>query len=91
MDACKTVKVKPWGEGQGEFVEINAEDFDPKQHKLVEGEVAPEPGAKLEVEADPMPANPDDLVVPPLEQVANEDVAAPSPQKPAKRRRREGK
>jgi hypothetical protein len=28
----ETMKVKPWGEGQGEFVVINAEDFDPKVH-----------------------------------------------------------
>lgn len=35
-EECATVKVKPWGKGQGDFVEINAEDFDPKQHKLYE-------------------------------------------------------
>jgi len=27
------MKVKPWGKGQGDFVEINEEDFDPKFHK----------------------------------------------------------
>lgn len=27
-----TIKVKPWGEGQGDFVLINAEDFDPELH-----------------------------------------------------------
>lgn len=32
MDTCETVRVKPWGEGQGEFVEINAADFDPTIH-----------------------------------------------------------
>lgn len=32
MDICKTVKVKPWGEGQGDYVEINAADFDPAIH-----------------------------------------------------------
>jgi len=36
MDVCKVVKVKPWGKDQGAFVEINAEDFDAKVHKLVE-------------------------------------------------------
>lgn len=32
MDRCDTVKVKPWGEGQGDFVEINVTDFDPGTH-----------------------------------------------------------
>lgn len=32
MDTCETVKVKPWGKDQGEFVVINAADFDPKVH-----------------------------------------------------------
>jgi len=32
-DIVKTVKVKPWGKDQGDFVEINAEDFDEKVHK----------------------------------------------------------
>lgn len=27
-----TMKVKPWSKDQGEFVEINVEDFDPKVH-----------------------------------------------------------
>lgn len=34
MDTCETIKVKPWGKDQGAFVEINAEDFDPKIHTL---------------------------------------------------------
>ena len=29
-----TVKVKPWGDGQGEFVLINKDDFDQKTHEL---------------------------------------------------------
>jgi hypothetical protein len=33
MDRCETMKVKPWGKDQGEFVEINAEDFDPAKHE----------------------------------------------------------
>lgn len=41
-DIVKTVRVKPWGKDQGDFVEINADDFDPKVHKLVEPP-APEP------------------------------------------------
>jgi hypothetical protein len=32
-EVCHTVKVKPWGKGQGEFVEINADDFDPDIHE----------------------------------------------------------
>lgn len=91
-DVIQTIKVKPWGKDQGEFVEINADDFDPKHHKLIAGESLPEPVAEPEVEA--APANPDDLVSPPLEQVANEEVAAPSQKaapKPAKRRRKKGK
>jgi hypothetical protein len=47
-DIVKTVKVKPWGEGQGDFVEINEDDFDPKTHKkLSDAELA-----KLEKAAD---------------------------------------
>lgn len=30
----ETVKVMPWGNGQGDYVEINKEDFDAKVHKL---------------------------------------------------------
>ncbi|HKX78733.1 MAG TPA: hypothetical protein VJM34_09460 [Novosphingobium sp.] len=32
MDIIATVKVKAWGDGQGEFVEINADDFNPDIH-----------------------------------------------------------
>lgn len=35
-DICETVKVKPWGEGQGEFVEINVCDFDEAIHTLAD-------------------------------------------------------
>jgi hypothetical protein len=28
----ETMKVKPWGEGQGDHVLINASDFDPEKH-----------------------------------------------------------
>jgi hypothetical protein len=41
----ETVKVMPWGKGQGEYVEINAADFDPAKHKpyppATESEVKP--------------------------------------------------
>ena len=30
----KTIKVKPWGDGQGDFVVINESDFDPDRHEL---------------------------------------------------------
>lgn len=45
----ETIKVKPWGEGQGDFVIINAADFDPAQHVKFEGgdgEAPPKPKAK---------------------------------------------
>ena len=29
----KTIKVKPWGDGQGYFVVINESDFDAEQHE----------------------------------------------------------
>jgi len=35
-----TVKVKPWGEGQGDYVEINVEDFNPEIHDKYEAEPA---------------------------------------------------
>jgi hypothetical protein len=38
-DIIPTIKVKPWGDGQGDFVEINESDFDPKVHNLYEVEV----------------------------------------------------
>ncbi len=30
----ETVKVLPWGHGQGDYVEINKDDFDDKKHTL---------------------------------------------------------
>jgi hypothetical protein len=33
-DVVPTIKVKPWGKDQGEFVEINSGDFDPATHTL---------------------------------------------------------
>lgn len=48
MDHCETVKVKPWGGYQGEYVLINAADFDPKVHTLADapGREAAKPTAK---------------------------------------------
>lgn len=34
----QTIKVKPWGEDQGDFVIINKDDFDEDVHELLEGE-----------------------------------------------------
>ena len=31
---CKVVRVMPWAESQGAFVEINESDYDPAKHKL---------------------------------------------------------
>jgi hypothetical protein len=44
-----TVKIKPAHKSQGDFVEINAEDFDPKIHTLADGKSAP-------AASDPTPA-----------------------------------
>jgi len=32
----KTVQVKPWGKDQGDFVEINEDDFNPEVHELLD-------------------------------------------------------
>ena len=44
----ETIKVAPWGEGQGEYVEINADEFDPKFHKHwpVTPDTQPQPRTK---------------------------------------------
>lgn len=34
----ETIKVKPWSEDQGEYVVINADDFDPEQHEKLDDE-----------------------------------------------------
>lgn len=34
----ETIKVKPWGDDQGEYVVINVEDFDPEQHEKLDDE-----------------------------------------------------
>ena len=36
METPKTIKVQPWGEGQGDHVVINEADFDSKFHKLLD-------------------------------------------------------
>lgn len=39
---CPVMQVKPWGEGQGDFVEINVEDFDPAKHEPINAADKPE-------------------------------------------------
>ena len=39
-DEMDTIKVKPWGKDQGEYVLINAEDFDPTKHQKFDGQVS---------------------------------------------------
>lgn len=36
-----TMKVKAWGKGQGDYVLINVEDFDPKFHSKLEDGAKP--------------------------------------------------
>lgn len=46
-DTCETVKIMPSHESQGEFVEINAEDFDAAVHTpFVEPEAEAEAPAR---------------------------------------------
>ena len=52
-DTCPTVKVKSTHpESQGLFVEINASDFDPEKHELLDGEPV-----AAESESAPKPRN----------------------------------
>lgn len=44
-DTPNTVRVKPWGEGQGDFVLINEDDFDAEVHELYEEPDAAPAGA----------------------------------------------
>ena len=41
----ETMKVQPWGEDQGDYVLINAGDFDPKVHKKFGAESGGSPSA----------------------------------------------
>lgn len=51
----ETIKVKPWGKDQGDHVVINADDFDPKVHSLIEGEKAPQPADPFDHDGDGEP------------------------------------
>lgn len=47
---CKTVRVQSWSKDQGDFVEINEKDYDPKRHKLFEAKaptMPPPPAAAV--------------------------------------------
>ena len=36
MEVCPVVRVKTWGTGQGDFVEINESDFNADLHELLD-------------------------------------------------------
>lgn len=52
METPKTIKVQPWGEGQGDHVVINEADFDSKFHKLLDeaGSAGGKPSDGLKVD-----------------------------------------
>lgn len=39
-DTCTTFKAKPWGQGQGEFVEVNVSEFNAELHEPLDAEEA---------------------------------------------------
>lgn len=41
----EVLKVKPWGKDQGDYVLINASDFDPARHVLMDGFNGADPSA----------------------------------------------
>lgn len=51
-DLVTTVRVKPWAQSQGEFVEINATDFDAVVHEIYD-ESAPVPVVADEAQPEP--------------------------------------
>lgn len=57
-DIVPTVKVKPWGQGQGDFVEVNVSDFDPKAHTPFDAEEAAKVGI-TEAKGDPEKGDPE--------------------------------
>lgn len=52
-----TIKVKPWGEGQGDHVLINEEDFDASLHEMLDGSASPVKRAELEEQLNMLPGN----------------------------------
>lgn len=91
MSTPNTIKVKPWGDGQGDFVVINKADFDAAVHQLHDdapaAETAPPPAnpegesqAESNAAADLHgPAVADDTDAPPAEQAAEPTAAAAAP------------
>ena len=53
MDSVPVIRIKSSHPSQGEFVEINASDFDPAKHERFD---APAPKAKLTLPPPPPPA-----------------------------------
>lgn len=51
-DILETVKVMPWGTGQGDFVEVNLCDFNPESHTPFDAVEAAKVGI-TEAQADP--------------------------------------
>lgn len=53
----KTIRVKPWGEEQGDHVVINEADFDPDFHQHLDSEApeADKPKRGRPAKADPAP------------------------------------
>jgi hypothetical protein len=51
VDTCATIKVKPWGKDQGDFVEINATDFNPDVHEMLDGETETDVATADEIRA----------------------------------------
>lgn len=43
MDTCPTIRVKPWGKDQGDFVVINTDDFNPAAHTRFDAPADPAP------------------------------------------------
>lgn len=46
-----TIKCKPWGKDQGEFVVVNKADFDPAVHEEYKEPKAAKPAAKPKAES----------------------------------------
>lgn len=54
-NVCPTVRVKAWNPSQGDYVEINASDFDPARYERWEGLLPPPPAAALPPPPPPKP------------------------------------
>lgn len=56
MGNVETIKVKPWGDGQGDFVVINKDDFDPDLHEALDDKpVKQKAGSRGKNPANPVP------------------------------------